>query len=115
VAEAASPVSAVQHFSQNLDVGLFSAVHFGQRLDSGLPHSALSVTYLIQRVHLILRDSHGCPLRIIQRRAVTSRLRKDDRDKYQSYLSTTPPAGLIPAALLPNFPRLSDPNKHLVL
>ena len=30
-----SPASAVPHASQNLAVGLFSAAHFGQRLDSG--------------------------------------------------------------------------------
>jgi hypothetical protein len=43
--------------SQNLAVGVFSAAHFGQRLDSGLPHSAqnfltpaLSVPHFEQRI-----------------------------------------------------------------
>ena len=45
--------------SQNADEGAFSAPHFGQRLDSGLPHAAqnflplvLSVPQLVQRIPL---------------------------------------------------------------
>jgi hypothetical protein len=48
---------------KNADEGAFSAPHFGQRLDSGLPHAAqnfllvvLSVPHLVQRMRLILRD-----------------------------------------------------------
>jgi hypothetical protein len=52
-------VSAVPQSSQNADAGAFSAPHFGQRLDSGLPHAAqnflplvLSVPHLVQRIAL---------------------------------------------------------------
>ena len=81
--------------SQNADEGAFSAPHFGQLRDSGLPHAAqnfllvvLSVPHLVQRMRLILRDSDGSPSFIIQHRAATSRLRKDHRDMYQPYLPT---------------------------
>ncbi len=57
-------VSAVPQSSQNADEGPFSAPHFGQRLDSGLPQAAqnfllvvLSVPHLVQRIRLTLRDS----------------------------------------------------------
>src|SRR5258708_1631637 len=66
-AGAASPASAAPQSSQNPDEGAFSAPHFGQRRDSGLPHAAqnflrvvLSVPHLVQRMRLILRDS-DCP------------------------------------------------------
>jgi hypothetical protein len=49
----------VPQSSQNADDGAFSAPHFGQRLDSGLPHAAqnfllvvLSVPHLVQRIAL---------------------------------------------------------------
>ncbi len=53
----ALPVSGVPQSSQNLEVGLLSAAHFGQRRDSALPHSAqnlfalvLSVPHFEQRI-----------------------------------------------------------------
>src|SRR5712691_7146569 len=58
-ADAALPTSAAPQSSQNADEGAFSAPHFGQRLDSGLPHAAqnfllvvLSVPHLVQRIAL---------------------------------------------------------------
>ena len=49
----------VPQSSQNADEGTFAAPHFGQRLDSGLPHAAqnflfvvLSVPHLVQRITL---------------------------------------------------------------
>src|SRR5712671_5948730 len=51
------PASEVPQSSQNVDDGAFSAPHFGQRLDSGLPHAAqnflfvvLSIPHLVQRI-----------------------------------------------------------------
>ena len=53
----ALPVSGVPQSSQNLEVGLLSAAHFGQRRAGGLPHSAqnflglvLSVPHFEQRI-----------------------------------------------------------------
>src|SRR5216684_1119763 len=63
-ADAALPASAAPQSSQNADEGAFSAPHFGQRLDSGLPHAAqnflfvvLSVPHLVQRMRLTLSQS----------------------------------------------------------
>jgi hypothetical protein len=57
--DAALPASAAPQSSQNADEGEFSAPHFGQRLDSGLPHAAqnfrpvvLSVPHLAQCIVL---------------------------------------------------------------
>jgi len=51
--------SALPQSSQNTDVGAFSALHFGQRLERGLPHAAqnflpvvLSVPHFAQRIAL---------------------------------------------------------------
>src|SRR5215813_7470696 len=59
-AEAATVVSEPPQSSQNFAEGEFSAPHFGQRLDSGLPHSAqkflpevLSVPQLEQRILIV--------------------------------------------------------------
>jgi hypothetical protein len=81
-------MSAVPQSSQNADEGAFSAPHFGQRRDSGLPHAAqnfllvvLSVPHLVQRMRLILSDSDGPSLvssSAVQRPADTD----DDRDTY---------------------------------
>jgi len=50
----------VPQSSQNANEGAFSAPHFGQRLDSGLPHPGqnflfvvLSVPHLVQRIALL--------------------------------------------------------------
>ena len=58
----ALPASAVPQSSQNADDGAFSAPHFGQRLDSGLPHAAqnfllvvLSVPHLVQCIATTFR------------------------------------------------------------
>jgi hypothetical protein len=46
----ALPVSGVPQSSQNLDAGLLSAAHFGQRRVSGLPHSAQNFLALVLSV-----------------------------------------------------------------
>lgn len=58
-ADAALLASALPQSSQNADEGAFAAPHFGQRLDSRLPHAAqnflpvvLSVPHLVQRIVL---------------------------------------------------------------
>src|SRR3984893_7002475 len=59
VAGAAIPASAAPQSSQKADDGAFSAPHFEQRLNRGLPHAAqnfllvvLSVPHLVQRIAL---------------------------------------------------------------
>jgi hypothetical protein len=59
VADAAFSASAVPQSSQKADEDSFSALHFGQRLDKGLPQAAqnflplvLSVPQLLQRIPL---------------------------------------------------------------
>src|ERR1700730_14754290 len=63
-AGAARPARAAPPSSQNADDGAFSPPHFGQRLDSGLPHAAqnfllvvLSVAHLVQRIALLGKTS----------------------------------------------------------
>jgi hypothetical protein len=46
----ALPVSGVPQSSQNLEAGLLSAAHFGQRRASGLPHSAQNFLALVLSV-----------------------------------------------------------------
>src|SRR3984893_14718985 len=64
VAGAAIPASAAPQSSQKADDGAFSAPHFEQRLDRGLPHAAqnfllvvLSVPHLLQRIALLGKPS----------------------------------------------------------
>jgi hypothetical protein len=68
-------------------VGAFSAPHFGQRLDSGLPQVAqnflpvvLSFPHLVQRIALPPKERATESLCIIRCRLPTSRLRNDDHD-----------------------------------
>jgi hypothetical protein len=46
----ALPLSGEPQSSQNLEVGLLSAAHFGQRRASGLPHSAQNFLALVLSV-----------------------------------------------------------------
>ena len=85
-ADSGLPASAAPQSSQNADEGAFSAPHFGQRLDNGLPQVAqnflpvvLSFPHLVQRIALPSERATD-PFCIIRRRLATTRLRKDDHD-----------------------------------
>ena len=79
--------------SQNADEGAFSAPHFAQRWDIGLPHAAqnfllvvLSVPQLVQRIAIVRARGHSPPLYHWQQAMTTSFARRTNRSTHLAFV-----------------------------